>query len=199
MQDPSKPLLSEIKVNILENKIAHFKLPEPIIEELEEWKLECDKIKKHPLASLKTHDNRGTKSNNFQVSVPSNLIYKSYWLPFTLRACAAWLGKDHRSLYLRKWEGHFDGLDIWINYAYRDNYNPPHIHAGFLSGVIYYSNENDLTLFNDGKIKFNGIKGDMIVFDSNLEHCVQPQKENYERVTFAFNLQTYEGDKNARP
>lgn len=187
------------EANILGNKVAHLQLPKSIVEELDLWKIECDKIKNHPLGYLKSHENVGTKSNSFQVSVPTDLIEKSYWLPYTLRSCAQLFGKDHRNFYLRKWEGHFDGLDIWINYAYKGNFNPSHKHAGSISGVIYYSNVDDPTLFNKGEIKFKGKKGDMVVFSSQLEHQVCEQTQDYERVTFAFNLQFWERNKNARP
>jgi len=177
------------KVNFLNDKVAHLKLPSSIIDELDQWKYECDKIKNHPLGYLKSHDNFGTKSNSFQVSVPSYLIEKSYWLPFTLRSCAQIFKKNHRNYFLRKWDGHFDGYDIWINYSYKGNYNPSHTHAGVLSGVIYHSSTDNPTFFDNSKIKFKGVKGDMVLFSSNLEHKVLEQKENHERITFAFNLQ----------
>lgn len=180
------------EVNFLSNKVAHLKLPSSIIDELDQWKLECDKIKNHPLGFLKSHENSGTKGNNFQVSVPSNLIEKSYWLAYTLRSCSQIFKKNHRDLFLRKWDGHFDGYDMWINYSYKGNFNPSHTHAGFISGVIYYSNEGNPTLFDNSKIEFSGVKGDMVLFSSNLEHKVLEQKQNSERVTFAFNIQKTE-------
>ena len=98
-----------------------LKLPDEIINELEEWKLSCDKIKNSSLKHLKEHDNVGTKTNYYQTSVPTNLIESSFWLPFTLRNCAKLFGGNHRNYFLRKWDGHFDGYDIWINYSYKEN------------------------------------------------------------------------------
>ena len=33
-------------------------------------------------------DNGGTKTNNYQVSVPSLLVVNSYWLAFVIRLCS---------------------------------------------------------------------------------------------------------------
>ena len=168
-------------------QIKSLKLPNEIVNELEEWKLTCDKIKNSPLKHLKEHDNIGTKTNYYQTSVPIHLIESSYWLPFTLRSCAKIFGGQHRNYYLRKWEGHFDGYDLWINYSYKGNYNPVHNHAGAISGVIYLENE-DNTIFINDNYTFNGNKGDMLLFPSNILHKVDVQKKDYERVTFAFNI-----------
>lgn len=181
--------MTKFAIKIIANKIARLKLPDLIIKELDIWKQECDKIKKHPLGYLRNHENSGSEGNNYQVSVPTYLIEQSYWLPFTLRACAHLYGGQSRNYFLKKWDGHFDGLDVWINYAYKNNYNPIHTHRGFISGVIYYNSKDDPTLFDNGKIEIKGDKGDMILFGADLEHYVNKQKDDYERITFAFNVQ----------
>ena len=79
------------------------KLLEEIIKEIEIWKIECDKIKNSPLGYLKKHENAGAETNNFQTSVPKNLIESSYWLPFTLRNCAKLFGGTHRNYFLKEW------------------------------------------------------------------------------------------------
>ena len=173
---------------IINGNIIETVLPKDILSEIDQWKTECDKIKNSPLKLLKQHDNVGTHTNDFQVSVPIFLIENSYWLAYTLRICASVFGGDHRNYYIRKWDGHFDGYDIWINYAYKDNYNPEHNHAGFLSGVIYYENRNDPTIFTENNFHYYGKKGHMILFLSNQMHKVEKQKEEYERITFAFNI-----------
>ena len=167
--------------------LKSIKLPPEIIEEIKIWKKECDIIKNSPLSYLKKHENTGSETNYFQTSVPSNLIEKSYWLPFTLRKCAELYGGNHRDYFIRKWDGHFDGYDVWINYSYKNNFNPLHSHAGKVSGVIYLNNE-DCTLFPNLHLKFKGNEGDMILFPSNTTHGVDKQKKDYERITFAFNI-----------
>ena len=168
--------------------IVYTKLPKQILKELSYWKKECDKIKKHPLSFLKLHENTGSKTNNYQVSIPSRLIEDSYWLSYVLRLSGLLTNEDHRKFFIRKWQGHFDGYDVWINYSYKNNSNPEHNHTGFFSGVIFLNNEKDETIFTNKKFSFVGKKGDMIMFPSKLLHKVNKQKEQYERTTFAFNV-----------
>jgi len=177
-----------LNYKFINNELIETVLPVEILEEVKQWKNECDKIKNHPLKLLKQHDNIGTGNNDYQVSVPNNLIENSYWLAYVLRLCAKTLGGIHRNYYLRKWEGHFDNYDIWINYSYKGNSNPEHNHSGFLSGVIYYENNDDSTIFTENNFIYKGKKGNMILFPSNKLHKVEKQKEDYERITFAFNI-----------
>ena len=177
-----------IEYKKLTKEIIYTKLPKEIIKELVYWKKECDKIKKHRLFKLKLHENIGSKTNNYQVSVPSILIENSYWMAFILRLCGLLTNENHRNFFIRKWNGHFDGYDVWINYSYKGNSNSVHNHAGFFSGVIYLNNKKDKTIFTEEKFSFKGKKGDMIMFPSTLLHKVDKQKEKYERVTFAFNI-----------
>ena len=167
--------------------IKILRLPLEIIYELDNWKKECDKIKNHKLSHLKFHDNVGSSTNYYQTSVPENLISSSYWLAFTLRSCAELFGGNHRDYFIRKWYGHFDNYDIWINYSYKGNYNPVHHHSGFLSGIIYYSNQ-DNTIFTENNFEYRGEKGDMLLFPSTTPHQVNVQEKDYERITFAFNI-----------
>jgi hypothetical protein len=177
-----------IKHKLIDTHIIHTQLPKEIIKELNHWKKECDKIKKHPLCKLKLHENVGSKTNNYQTSIPSYLIENSYWLAYVIRLCGIITKEDHRHFFIRKWNGHFDGYDVWINYAYKNNCNPSHNHAGYFSGVIYLNNKKDKTIFPEKNIDFVGRKGDMILFPSHLMHQVNQQKEDYERITFAFNV-----------
>lgn len=173
---------------IKDTQIIHTILPNEIIWELEEWKKNCDAIKNHPLAYLKQHENIGTIFKEYQVGIPTYLLENSFWLAYTLRLCAEITNKTHRSFYLRKWEGHFDGYDIWANYSYKGNSIPNHNHSGFFSGIIYYNDTNDGTIFTEHNITFKGKKGTMLIFPSNTYHKVESQQEDCERVTFAFNI-----------
>tara|TARA_Y100000114_G_scaffold42981_1_gene38342 strand:+ start:928 stop:1458 length:531 start_codon:yes stop_codon:yes gene_type:complete len=171
----------------LEESIKILKLPGEIIDELDNWKKACDKIKDHKLSYLKLHDNIGSSTNYYQTSIPENLVSSSYWLAYTLRSCADLFGGDHRDYFIRKWDGHFDNYDVWINYSYKGNYNPSHHHSGFLSGVIYLNNQDD-TIFTESNFRFKGKKGDMLLFPSAILHQVDAQEKDYERITFAFNI-----------
>jgi len=180
-----------MKFTQLQSDIYLCQMPKEIIQEIEEWKLACDEIKNHKLGHLRSHENVGTLGNAYQCSVPENLIKKSYWLPYTLRSASKIYKVHHRSLKIMEWTGHFDSLDVWINYSYKGNFNPRHIHAGFLSGVIYLNNE-DYTHFPKLNYRFKGSKGDMIIFPSTTDHEVHKQKKDYERITFAFNISRFQ-------
>ena len=184
------------KINQLTDKAPIFvcELPKQIVGELNVWERECKKIKNHPLGFLKAHENVGydpnqeNTYNSYQCGIPTQLVENSYWLAYIVRSCASIFGHGHRNYYLRKWDGHFDGYDIWANFAYKGNKNPPHGHAGHISGVIYHKNHKHPTIFPDCETKYDGDNGTMIIFPSNTLHCVEKQKSNKERITFAFNI-----------
>ena len=169
-------------------------LPKEIQKEINVWVTECKKIKNHPLAELKSHENvgyiyaDGKKHNSYQCSIPSQLIENSFWLAYTLRVCASYWGGIHRQYKLRKWDGHFDGYDIWTNFANKGSDNPVHNHSGNISGVIYVQNFGHPTIFPDYNNEYIGKNGTMILFPSNVFHYVNPQQVNRERITIAFNI-----------
>ena len=165
-------------------------LPKEIIKEIDKWIIDCKKIKKHKLSYLKEHDNAGTDGNNYQISIPRKHIDDGFFLSFLVRFCSKAFGGFHRDYYVRDWSGHFDGYDIWANFAYKGNHNPIHDHYGSsLSGVIYYKNK-DLTPthFPDDDVIYAGDEKTMIIFPSDKQHYVEKQKSTKERITIAFNV-----------
>ena len=70
---------------------------------------------------------------------------------------------------------------------YHGNFNPEHFHSGKISGVIYLNNEDD-TVFKKDEYRHKGKKGEMILFPSETMHSVERQEKDYERITFAFNV-----------
>jgi hypothetical protein len=180
-------------------RIMIFEIPDLIWGEIKSWVRESKKIKNHPLAELKAHENvgyldfgTGEKNNSYQCSIPPHLIDQSYWLPWVLRLCAEHWGVEknnhHRRFKLRKWEGHFDGYDLWTNFSYKGDKNPQHNHAGWLSGVIYYQNHEHPTIFPNQNMGYEGKNKTMILFPSFVEHLVEEQTVNKERITIAFNI-----------
>ena len=174
-------------------------IPSQIMKELDVWVNESRRFKNSPLAELKAHENVGYRSqgtgdgkahNTYQCSISPHLIDGSFWLAWVLRLTAKYwgAGKTHRSYRLRRWDGHFDGYDIWTNFAYKGDDNPVHNHAGFISGVIYYKNHGHPTLFNDYRCGYEGKDGTMVMFPSKIFHHVEPQTTNKERITLAFNI-----------
>ena len=176
--------------------VMMVKIPSQIMKEIGGWVNESKKFKNSPLAALKAHENvgylsiDGKKHNSYQCSISPHLVDSSFWLAWVLRLTAKYwgMGKSNRDFKLRKWDGHFDGYDIWTNFAYQGDDNPPHNHAGFLSGVIYYKNHNHPTLFDDYKCGYGGKDGTMVMFPANIWHHVEPQHQNKERITLAFNI-----------
>ena len=177
-------------------------IPPQIMKELDVWVNESKKLKNSPLSALKAHENvgylssDGKKHNSYQCSISPHLVDSSFWLAWVLRLSAKYwgMGKDNRAFKLRKWDGHFDGYDIWTNFAYKGDDNPSHSHAGFLSGVIYYKNHGHPTIFDDYKIGYGGKDGTMIMFPASTWHHVEPQPQNKERITLAFNVMKLGGE-----
>ena len=173
-----------------------FDIPKQIEKELDVWVNESKKFKNSSLASLKAHENvgylamDGKQHNSYQCSISPHLVDSSFWLAWVLRLSAKYwgMGRNNRDFKLRKWDGHFDGYDIWTNFAYKGDDNPTHNHAGFLSGVIYYRNHGHPTLFDDHNIGYEGKDGTMVMFPSHVLHHVEPQHQNKERITLAFNI-----------
>mgnify|MGYP001193861581 FL=1 len=168
-------------------------IPPLIMDEITEWVNESKKIKSSPLAELKAHENVGyrgeEKHNSYQCSISPYLIEKSFWLSWVLRLVAKYSeNKNNRGYKLRKWDGHFDGYDIWTNFSYKGDDNPSHNHAGYISGVIYYKNHNHPTIFDDYGFSYPGFDGTMILFPSDTLHHVESQTEDKERITLAFNI-----------
>ena len=172
-----------------------IRIPKPIMKEIDLWVKESKRLKDHPLAELKAHENAGylkdgKKHNSYQCSIPPHLIDQSFWLAWVMRLSAKYwgMGANNRQFMMRKWDGHFDGYDIWTNFAYKGDDNPSHNHGGLLSGVIYYQNHNHPVHFDDYNCSYNGENGTMIMFPSQVLHHVKEQTSSKERITLAFNI-----------
>ncbi len=172
------------------------KIPKLIMKEIDVWVKESRKLKNHPLAELKAHENvgyltmDGKKHNTYQCSIPPHLIDNSFWLAWVIRLTAAHYGggDTHRRFRIRSWPGHFDNYDIWTNFSYQGDDNPSHNHAGHLSGVIYYKNHEHPTVFDDWGWSYEGFDGTMAMWPSDVMHHVNPQTADKERITLAFNI-----------
>jgi len=172
------------------------KIPPQIQKEIDGWVTESKKFQSSPLAALKAHENvgylamDGKQHNSYQCSISPHLIDQSFWLAWVLRLTAKYwgAGKGNREFKLRKWDGHFDGYDIWTNFAYKGDDNPQHNHAGLLSGVMYYRNHNHPTIFDQHNCAYEGLDGTMLMFPSSVLHHVEEQTVNRERITIAFNI-----------
>ena len=72
-------------------EIFIFDIPSSIMEEIDTWVDYSRKIKDHPLAALKAHENEGYLAmdgkthNSYQCSISPHLIESSFWLAWVLR------------------------------------------------------------------------------------------------------------------
>lgn len=170
------------------------KLPADLLSELDLFVEEARKIKDSKWAFLRRHRNVG--ENAYQVSIPKHLIDQSYLFPFInyLGEFYFWksqggeVNQHQHRVVLREHEGHFDGYDFWVNFCNKNSINTIHSHSGSLSAIIYYQNDiKKKTSFKDFEV--DGQKGEILIFPATLQHWVEKQDEEYERITFSFNLE----------
>ena len=64
------------------------------------------------------------------MGIPKRHIDDGFFLAYLLRFCSKVFGGHHRDYMLQEHHGHFDGYDIWANFAYENNSNPVHDHSG---------------------------------------------------------------------
>tara|TARA_R100001244_G_scaffold127323_1_gene97878 strand:+ start:98 stop:697 length:600 start_codon:yes stop_codon:yes gene_type:complete len=184
--------VEEIKPHVLKHRV-----PLSIFKEIEKCVKHTDKIRKHKLSYLVEHYNVG--HNAYQVSVPFNLLEGSF-----LQAYILYLGEFYRCKYenlsfedtrrtvrMRKNENHFDGYDLWVNYAEKGSVNILHNHSGFLSGVIYYTDCRDSPIYFEDGFSYRARKGDVIIFPSLMRHGVRKHENKKTRITLAYNLRTF--------
>ena len=167
-------------------------LPKEIMEEVNTWVKECKKVKDSPLAVFRSYHNNDYNYDNtpnfYQCPVPTHLVENSFWLPYTLRLCAEiWNGvnTDYR---LNRLNGHYNGYDMWANFANKESYVPEHKHTANISGIIYAQNHDHPTYFPKEDIEYMGDVGTMILFPSDVLHKVNKQEKDEERITFSFNI-----------
>lgn len=192
-------LFKDFEVGPSKDLVLLGKLPDELISELDLFVEETRKIKDHKLSFLKRHRNVG--ENSYQVSIPRNLIESSYIFSYInylgeyylLKTKGGDIDQFIRKVSLRTNEGHFDGYDFWINFCDKGSINTIHSHAGTLSGIIYYRNDiGQKTHFHDFQV--DGRVGEILIFPAHLQHWVEIQHEEYERITFSFNLSVSEKD-----
>lgn len=177
----------------ISEKVLVGKLNEFLINDVQKIVDECKKIKNNEMAFLKAHINDSDFS--YQISLPHKSFEESYLFPFINFLGEYYLVKArdinykevYRKVFIKKYNGHFDGYDIWINFCNLGDKNSWHAHGGTLTGIIYIDNDIGVaTQFEEFEII--GKRGDVVIFPSSLLHNVEPQIDNYERTTISFNL-----------
>jgi uncharacterized protein (TIGR02466 family) len=97
--------------------------------------------------------------------------------------------------------------ESWINYTYKNQFHHQHYHPNsFISGVFYVNcvendsiifkkdnpsmieiESNNYNYFNSNSWSLPVIKGDLILFPSNLQHQVSKNLTNTTRISLSFN------------
>ena len=175
------------------DKLLVGKLPDEIFVEISKFVEHCRKIKDHPLGELYNHLNQG--ENSYQMSVPAPLLEQSFLFPYLIKLGEHFLkihnipiNHHQRPVRLRSNLNHYDSYDCWVNFTNKGDINPPHSHAGNLSGVIYYSNIDKCPTIFENDIQYAGKAKEIIIFPASVEHSVNIHTSDNERITLSFNL-----------
>ena len=88
------------------------------------------------------------------------------------------------------WKGGFIIKDAWGNVCRINDEVTKHNHRGTSAfcGVLYLTNTNHFTYFEDYDIKIKDEEGKFVLFDPHTYHSVPKITEEMERITIAFNM-----------
>jgi len=167
--------------------------PAEILAELDTFAAEAKALRAHPLGYLRNHQNAG--HNAYQLSVSPTALENSFAMSyfnhlgelFLHKVTGEPLARLKRRALFRQNQGHYDGYDLWVNFAEEGDSNPRHSHAGLISAVIYLENDGQPTHFENG-VSHVGERGDVLLFSASLEHWVDVKVTPKTRVTMSFNL-----------
>lgn len=180
--------------------ILKGKLSDELFNELEYFFHECEKIKQHPLGFLRNHVNGG--KNRYQTSIPKGLLEKSFLMPFLIHLGEYYISEKlkidisnlmhNRTVRMRQNTDHFDHYDFWVNFSQIGDTNKIHVHAGTLSGILYFTDTKLPVKFYYNNIAFahEGKKGEVFLFPANLKHSVDDNEIEQNRISFSFNLKS---------
>lgn len=120
---------------------------------------------------------------------------------------------DHKKDFCIKSAGNFFVSNIWLNINGKGTFNRPHIHSECLFSGVYYvkcqEDSGNVILLNPSKLQqyhvkeeyvesFDGILastwsvdaeiGKLLIFPAWLEHYVEPNRSDEDRISIAFNI-----------
>ena len=184
------------------NLIMKVQLPDKIFDEVKSWIEPCRAIKDDEYAELLNNRNVGTGNNSYQTSIPKKYIDNSFFLGYVIHFGELYLkttnqlpAGNSRIVNLHNCPGHYDGYDIWVNFAYkgcRGNGNALHNYAGALSGIICIKDEHKQpTHFPEINYTHQPEEGEILIFPSHLMHFVDAKETESERITSNFNLNVF--------
>ena len=184
--------------------IAHIKMPENLIEELNNYtdKIINDKKKANELDVGKQL--AGQLTQEFELE--EDFMKKIGWLDFLKKGTENWI-----SLAIGKKISKFEMLTSWIVRQFENEYNPIHWHTGHISGVGYLKMPKSLgeplqkskvqnpngqialvhgnkMFLSDPVIKFKPEVGNFYLFPNYMMHTVYPfSNSKEERRSISFN------------
>ena len=184
--------------------IAHIKMPENLIEELNNYtdKIINDKKKANELDVGKQL--AGQLTQEFELE--EDFMKKIGWIDFLKKGTENWI-----SLAIGKKISKFEMLSSWIVRQFENEYNPIHWHTGHISGVGYLKMPKSLgeplqkskvqnpngqialvhgnkMFLSDPVIKFKPEVGNFYLFPNYMMHTVYPfSNSKEERRSISFN------------
>ena len=213
IDDRVKKLTDSFKWHEKHNGILIGHLPLEIMEEIDLMLIKAREVMNHPLGFLKETYNYGTPFNHYQTPIDSDLYNNSYLKHYLNLMTAYWCNEKSNELGSNSIlpDGDFNMRNIddpmryiisitnraeggskigpWFNFAYKGNYNPPHIHPIDFTTVLYVKDEEQTpTIFPDLNFEFQGKPGDILLFTGNVKHGVKKKKTNKERISIAINI-----------
>jgi len=184
--------------------IAHIKMPENLIEELNNYtdKIINDEKKANELDVGKQL--AGQLTQEFELE--EDFMKKIGWIDFLKKGTENWI-----SLAIGKKISKFEMLSSWIVRQFENEYNPIHWHTGHISGVGYLKMPKSLgeplqkskvqnpngqialvhgnkMFLSDPVIKFKPEVGNFYLFPNYMMHTVYPfSNSKEERRSISFN------------
>ena len=184
--------------------IAHVKMPENLIEELNNY---TDKIINNEKKANELDIGKqlaGQVSQEFELE--EDFMKKIGWIDFLKKGTENWI-----SLAIGKKISKFEMLSSWIVRQFENEYNPIHWHTGHISGVGYLKMPKSLgepiqkskvqnpngqialvhgnkMFLSDPVIKFKPEVGNFYLFPNYMMHTVYPfSNSKEERRSISFN------------
>lgn len=166
---------------------------------------------------------RKRSDNDYRSELAGHLDHEYGFTESDRDAFIKWYGKffdSYTMQYSERFGTNLGGLELtslWINFMKAGDFNPPHMHTGHISFVLFTSDTTGLLeeqdafqgtgpdpgciIFNYGENTYNYApdwnirnhyqrpqKGDLYIFPALLKHWVAPFKTDIERVSVSGNL-----------
>jgi uncharacterized protein (TIGR02466 family) len=191
-----------IRDDIWPTPIWSFDLPCNAVD-LKEIEKECRNIQQTDIEGRKISNINGWQSNNIITKLPTGINNFKNFIESISNSWFEDLGI--KPIFSKKMSA------LWINFNYQGSYNIEHIHGGSIfsgtfyvksnseSGKILFSDNSDRRFINQSftelnnrytfeKVWYPNTPGKVIIFPSWVQHSVEQNMSNEERISIAFNF-----------